>query len=148
MGGHDVVDWATSNIATIRRYSDRPIVIRSHPGDKSAVEYITKFALNRSLKNIRVSEIGTPFMTDLQNSWAVVNHNSSPAVGAAIEGYPVFVTDPIRSQCTEIANMDLANIESPSMPDRNMWVQRLSMFHWNFKDLEIGSCWNHMRQYV
>ena len=81
-------------------------------------------------------------------SWAVVNHNSSPAVGAAIEGYPIFVTDPARSQCREIANTDLSEIETPTLFDRQSWVERISMFHWNFEELKSGECWHHMRRYI
>jgi hypothetical protein len=74
-------------------------------------------------------------------------NNSSPVVGAAIEGVPIFVTDPSKSQCSEVANLDLSMIEKPSMPDRQPWVERLSMFHWNFDELENGNCWRHMRNY-
>ena len=95
-----------------------------------------------------LSNDGRPLEQDLKNCWAVVNYNSSPAVGAAIEGYPVFITDPNRSQCREIANVDLSKIENPNLPDRLSWLQRISMFHWNFEDLRSGRCWSHMRQYV
>lgn len=87
-------------------------------------------------------------MHDLHQCWAVINHNSSPAVAAAIEGYPVFVTDPERSQCQEIANTDLAQIESPVLPDRLAWVQRLAMSHWKFDELRSGAAWRHIRQFV
>jgi hypothetical protein len=78
----------------------------------------------------------------------VVNHNSSPTIGAAIEGIPVFVSDPERSQARDIANTDLSMIENPIMPDRNNWLARLSMFHWNFEDVESGRAWGHMRKWV
>ena len=78
----------------------------------------------------------------------MVNHNSSPTVGAAIEGYPIFVTDPAHSQCAEIANLDLSQIENPNLPDRQKWVERLAMFHWNFEEIANGECWHHMKKYV
>jgi hypothetical protein len=85
---------------------------------------------------------------DLKNCWAAVNYNSSPVVGAAIEGVPIFVMDPINSQCAEIANTDLAKIETPNMPDRQPWVERISMFHWNFQELVSGECWQHIRKFI
>ena len=85
---------------------------------------------------------------DLAGCWAVVNHNSSPVVAAAIEGYPVFVTDPERSQCKEIANTDLGKIEAPNLPDRLPWVHRLAMSHWKFDEVRSGEAWAHMRQFV
>jgi hypothetical protein len=34
------------------------------------------------------------------------------------------------------ANLDLAKIETPNLPDRQKWVERLAMFHWNFDEIE------------
>lgn len=143
MGAFDVVSWANQTIAQLRQHTDRPIVIRAHPGDKSSKNYVSQIVG----KNISVSN-NTDLTADLQNCWAAVNHNSSPVVGAAIEGIPIFVTDISKSQCREIANTDLAQIENPRMPDRQAWAQRLSMFHWNFDELRSGECWRHMRQFI
>jgi len=56
--------------------------------------------------------------------------------------------DPINSQCAEIANTDLAKIETPNMPNRQPWVERISMFHWNFQELISGECWQHIRKFI
>jgi hypothetical protein len=69
-------------------------------------------------------------------------------VGAAIEGIPIFVMDPSKSQCAEIANLDLTQLENPILHDRQRWVERLSMFHWNFEELQNGECWTHIRNYI
>jgi hypothetical protein len=98
-------------------------------------------------KNVTVSTASN-LLDDLKGSWAVVNHNSSPVVAAAIEGYPIFVTDPGKSQCQEIANIDFAQIEAPRMPDRQQWVDRLSMSHWKFDELQAGDTWKHMRKFI
>lgn len=151
MGSYDVQDWAISTINKLRQYTDRPIVIRGHPGDKSAREYLDPTSHKCRLKNIpniHFSNFNRTLIEDLENCWAAVNHNSSPVVGAAIEGYPIFVTDPVKSQCAEIANLDLSQIENPAMPDRQRWVERLSMFHWNFEELKSGECWSHMRKFI
>ena len=150
MGDVDVAAWLTQTVQTLARYTDRPIVIRPHPGDKKLHTYLDLVnplpgvAISNSVRVSQHRDLGQ----DLINCWAVVNHNSSPAVAAAVEGYPVFVTDPDRSQCWAIANWDLSQIESPELPDRLSWVQRLAMSHWNFQELESGECWRHMRQFV
>jgi hypothetical protein len=148
MNGQHVLDWAATTILEIRNWTNRPIVIRPHPGDKAAAAYIGRFDSSGDLHNVSVSRAGTTLQDDLRNCWAVVNHNSSPAVAAAIEGYPVFVTDPERSQCREIANTDLSRIESPVMPDRQAWIERLAMSHWNFDELRSGEAWSHMRKFI
>jgi len=145
MSGLDVVAWTQSTIRTLQQHSSRPIVIRAHPGDKSSSTYLAKL---QRMPGVTISSPGSTMEQDLVDCWAVVNYNSSSVVGAAIEGYPVFVTDPVRSQCRDIANTDLAHIETPILQDRQPWLERISMFHWNFQELASGACWRHMRQYV
>lgn len=150
MGGLDNQDWAIKTIAEIRKYSDRPIVVRLHPGDKETKRIIKAGGPLCKIKfdyGVILSQ-NESLVEDLKGCWAAVNHNSSPVVGAAIEGYPIFVTDPSKSQCKDIANIDLSQIENPQLPDRLLWAQRLSMFHWNFDELNSGECWNHMKQFI
>jgi hypothetical protein len=150
MGGVDVQDWAVSTIEQIRQYSDRPIVIRAHPGDRQSVNYLNPRLGKCKIKfSKRVTlSFNTDLVDDLEDCWAAINYNSSPVVGAAIEGVPIFVTDPAKSQCAEIANLDLTQIENPVLHDRQNWVERLSMFHWNFDELRSGECWTHMRKFI
>lgn len=148
MGKYSTVDWAAQTILQLREFTDRKIVVRAHPGDRRARDYLGTIVEIESTLNVELSPPGCSLVDDLKDCWAAVNHNSSPVVGAAIEGVPIFVTDPERSQCKEIANQDLSQIESPVMYDRQSWVERLSMFHWNFDELANGACWNHMRNFI
>jgi hypothetical protein len=147
MGFTTVSSWAENVLSTLRQHTKRPIVIRAHPGDRQAQHYLKHLAALSSHYNFSISENKT-LLEDLNGCWAVVNHNSSPAVAAAIEGYPVFVTDPARSQCREIANECLADIERPLLPERLSWIQRLAMSHWKFDELKSGAAWHNMRQFV
>ena len=149
MGSVNIQDWAISTINKIRQYTDRPIVIRPHPGDKQSKLILTprhpqcRIPLS---KNITISS-NESLLDDLKDCWAAVNYNSSPVVGAAIEGVPIFVADKAKSQCAEIAN-DLENIENPTLYDRQRWAERISMFHWKFDELKNGSCWQHMKRFI
>ena len=150
MGTLDVQDWANKVINTLRKFTDRPIVIRLHPGDKTSQEIVKTNNPKCKIvfsKNVFLST-NKNLIDDLKNCWAAINYNSSPVVGAAIEGYPIFVLDPSKSQCLEIANTDLSAIENPMLPNRQKWIERLSMFHWNFDELKSGECWHHMRQFI
>jgi hypothetical protein len=148
MGGISVTDWATKTIAELRNYTNRPIVIRPHPGDKRTSDYAAYFSKNKLFHNVTVGDPAIPLKQDLKNCWAAVAHNSSPTVGAAIEGIPVFVTDPANSQCRDIANTELSQIEMPCMPDRTAWLQRISQFHWSHAELVSGQCWTHMKKWA
>jgi hypothetical protein len=150
MGSVDIQEWAAKTIAEIRRYSNRPIVVRTHPGDKSSREIIRPGHKQCRIPFGRDVTLSTnaDLVNDLKNCWAAVNYNSSPVVGAAIEGVPIFVMDPARSQSKDVANTDLSRIENPELLDRQPWVERLSMSHWNFDELKSGECWSHMRKFI
>lgn len=146
MGDTDVVDWLKKTIKRIRAVSSRPIVVRGHPGDRKAKQYLKqrfKFPAVRLSTNDHI-------LQDFVNCWAVITYNSSPGVAAAIEGIPVFVTDPNPqvSQAFEVANTNIKRLENPKIFDRQAWIEKISMCHWNFDELRSGDAWKHMRQYV
>lgn len=144
MGNINISNWITQTIAEIRKHSDRHIVLRPHPKDSNADQYLKNIVKE---KNIKVS-LNQSLEKDLEKAWCVVNHNSSSIVGAVIQGHPAFITDPLRSQCSDVADTDFANIENPTEFDRQKWLERISMFHWKFSELENGSCWQHMRSFI
>ncbi len=145
MRGLNVVDWMNQTISNIRKYSDRPIVVRKHPGDKK-ISSILKI----NHKNVQISSEGKNLIDDFNNCWATVVYNSSPSVASLIEGIPTFLTDPQpqHSQTYGVANIDISNIENPKMNDRQPWIERLSMCHWNFEELKSGKAWNFFKQYI
>jgi hypothetical protein len=148
MGTYDIQDWVIDTVRKIRKYSDRPIIVRPHPGDKKAVRYLShRYNRIKNLPNVKLSDFGRPLEADLHKAWAVVNHNSSSIVGPIIQGYHAFITDPNKSQCAEVSNDHFKNIETPNEFNREQWLERISMFHWNFVELQNGSCWAHMRDY-
>lgn len=140
----DVPTWLDATVNIIRQYSNRPIVVRAHPGDKNSRNYL-------NFKDARYKISTNEYIVqDFQDAHAVVTFNSSPGVAAAIEGVPCFVTDPQHaySQAYPVANLDLKNIENPNMPDRQAWIERLSMCHWNRDEISNGDCYNHIKGYL
>jgi hypothetical protein len=71
-------------------------------------------------------------------------------VASIIEGVPAFLTDPQpdNSQSYGVANTDLSRIENPDLPDRQRWIERISMCHWNFEELQSGEAWQYFRKYI
>jgi len=143
MKGLEPITWLNQVVAQIRKYSNRPIRVRAHPGDKQARHYLTVDPRWQLSTLPRLAD-------DLCGAWAVVTYNSSPGVAGAIEGIPVFVTDPNpkNSQAFPVANTDLSQIENPKTFERQAWLERLAMSHWSFDELSNGSAWQHMRQFV
>ena len=144
MRGLDVIQWMNTIILEIRKYSKRPIVVRSHPGDKKIGSY-----LKINHKSVSLST-KSDLREDLQNAWATVVYNSSPSVASIIEGIPAFLTDPMpeHSQSLAVANTDISRIEDPVMFDRQTWIERLSMCHWKFDELKSGTAWQFFKKYI
>lgn len=146
MRGFDLMTWLQSTLSQIRKHSDRPVVVRWHPGDWKAYP---KYAATLKQLGVTVSPQERHILDDLRGAWALVCHNSTPSSVAAIEGIPAFITDsPGYCQAGPVANLDLAQIEQPNMPDREHWIRQLAQCHWSFDDLKSGRCWSHMRQWV
>lgn len=144
MGKLNVMDWCNSVIQTLSNYTDRKIIVRAHPGDRRAKDY-----LKLNYPNVSISK-NNSIVDDLKNAWATITYNSSPGVASAIEGVPVFVLDkePRKSQAYDVANFDLAKIESPDKPERQQWIEKISMCHFNFDELRQGIAWNIIRDYI
>jgi hypothetical protein len=145
MRGLDVMQWLDQTIHAIRQYSrKRPIIVRTHPGDKKARQYMR---INH--KNVYLSTKQN-LIEDLQGAWATVVYNSSPSVASLIEGVPAFLTDPQpqHSQSFDVANISLSDIENPKLPERQQWMEKLSMCHWNFDELRSGEAWQFFKKYV
>lgn len=149
MQGISIIEWVQNVYNKLRLYTDRKIVIRPHPGDKQASRtYIpTLVRLFKNRPDVEIS-LNKPLEVDLANTWAVINHNSSSIVGPIIMGYHSFITDPITSQCADVSHHNFENIETPIEFDRQGWLERISMFHWKFSELEDGSLWEHIRPYI
>lgn len=148
LGKINLDNWLLDTCNKIRQYTDRPVLVRLHPSDNQTNRRAPQIQqLLDKISNVTISS-NNELDKDLENCHAVVNHNSSSIVGPIIKGYNAFITDATKSQCAEVANTDFSKLESPSHFDRQSWLERISMFHWKFSEVEDGSAWRHMRNYV
>jgi len=87
-------------------------------------------------------------LDDLRHAHVAVSYNSSPGVVAAIEGVPVVVLDPSRSQAAPVATHHLNSLESPPTYDRETWIRQMAQMHWNIEEIKNGTAWQHLRKYA
>lgn len=146
MKGEHVIDWLRNTLTTLRKHTNRPIKIRCHPGDKTALHYGKQIEKEFGVRVSDTTKI--TLLDDLQNCWAMVVKNSSPSVAALMNGVPIFATDPDDCQAGLLANTDLTQIENPQRPEREKWLWKLCASHWNLEELKNGDCWRHMKKYV
>jgi len=146
MFGNDQDHWLDKTITKIRKYVDRPIRIRMHPGDGTKEKQIEKL-LKRHGNSVEISR-ATNIKEDLVNCWCAVGYNSTPNVVAALEGVPVYVEDPKNSWAADVAFNDLSQISDPPMPDRSEWVQKIANIHWSNEEVQQGYLWSAIKTYI
>lgn len=147
--------WTEEHIKIIRKYTDRPILIRPHPKEYSAFRSV-KEHLNSTFKNIEVSKNffdqdpklnhgGGGLYKDLKNAYCVVTFNSNSAVEALCEGIPIFALDS-GSIAYEIAHQDLSQIENLNYNiDISSWCNKVAYTMWNSEEIKSGETWAHLK---
>lgn len=138
------LEWLAQKIQQIRQHSQRTIVIRPHPGDYRPED----FAQYRNQPGIKlVDPLNTRLVDNLNSAHTAVFFNSSASVAAVCAGIPVFVDD---ESCVawQVANKDIAQIESPATFAREQWLYDLSSAHWSDADAQAGRIWQKFQPYL
>jgi hypothetical protein len=146
MKGQKLLPWLVQTIQKIRKYTDRQIIVRFHPGDKNKLNHKRAVARYR-LPKVAVTN-NENILDDFKNAHSVINYNSSPAVAAAIEGIPTFVLDPDYSQAKDVSHHDLKYLENLQEFDREHWIQSMAQMHWTLDELKDGTAWRHLRKWA
>ena len=133
-GQSSMQQWVQETVATIRQYSNRPIIVRSHP--RAMVSVSMPGVILQQPQHINDTYDCYDFATALDRAWAVVNWNSNPGIEAVMQGVPAFVGE--TSLAAPVANLDLAQIESPVMPDRQQWLNDLAYTEWTVEEIAQG----------
>jgi hypothetical protein len=139
--------WVLDIIKRIKKVSDRPIVVRLHPGDKkhNAHNEAEIYRMYGS-KRIQVSK-NSNIKDDLQNAWCSVGYNSTPNCASVIEGVPVYLDDPLNSWAQDVGFNDLSLIANPPMPDRTEWLDKISTIHWSNDEIRSGKYWQQFKNF-
>lgn len=146
MMGTDQEAWLDSIIAQIRTHSQRPIMVRMHPGDGTRFDAIQRLQKKYG-RTISISQHAS-IREALVNCWCTVGYNSTPNVVANIEGVPGWVQDPDNSWAADVAFQDLAQLENPPLPDRSNWLNKIANIHWSNQEVKSGKLWSAIRQYI
>jgi len=125
--------WLDQTIKTVRRYSDRPVVVRPHPRSKITPRSDVKICWP---KKIHGSYDSFDFAVHLTDTWAVLNWSSNPAIESVLQGVPAFVGPD--SLAAPVANLDWSKIDCPDRPDRTQWLNDLAYCEWTVEEIQHG----------
>ena len=126
--GVNLQDWISNTIATIQKYTDRPIVVRS--------------------KSPRRERLTHSIYEDLADAHAVVTYNSVAAVESVLEGVPVFTLAPTAAD--PVCDKDLALLETPSVFDKDLiytWACHLAYGQFHIDEFRDGSAYKLLYEY-
>jgi len=136
--------WIGQQITEIRKYTQRPILVRPHPRNNIHIN-------EKKFSNVKVrlakrdysTYDDTDFKQTLERTWAVVNHSSNPAMESVFNGVPVFVSK--SSLCHDVGNTSLVDINTPAMPNRTQWVNKLAHTEWWPEEIQQGKPWRRIK---
>lgn len=138
--------WLDDTIAKIRQHTNRPIMIRMHPGDGTREKQIQKI---QKKYGTTVSISTHDNIRDaLINCWCTVGINSTPNVVSAIEGIPGYIEDPVHSWAADVAFTDMSLIENPPLPDRTAWANKIANIHWSNDEVTSGKLWSAIKRCI
>lgn len=122
--GHNRAQWVTNTINELRKYTDRPIEVRSKVYGDS-----TEALFRQSLIDVH----------------AVIVYSSVSGAQAAIHGTPCFATE----KCASLAfgTSDLSKIENPVKPDnRYEMACVLANNQWTLDEIRNGTAWRDLNE--
>ena len=124
--------WVIQTVNKIRKYSNRKIKLRPHPRSKiNLLHFETDIEIE-----IPQKVVGTYDDFDIDYSYhCVINHNSGPAVQAAINGIPVICDS---SSLAGKISGKFEEIEKIQLPDRSQWFLELCHTEWTVDEIRQG----------
>ena len=149
--GKPCYEWARETIQELRKYTDRPILIRSHnhvkvnenlEEDRKNLDWIMN-----NVKDVRHTSLGiSDIDDDLNNAWATVVFTTTSGAVSLLKGIPTFTLHPA---CFfhKFGSGNLSNIENPELPNRDDFLNHYANAHWSQKEMEDGTMFEKfMRQ--
>lgn len=134
--------WVAHNIAHLRQYTDRPIVIRPHPRDSVNIKLTTDNVTIE--KPVKIPNTYDSFDLDL-DAHCIVNMNSGPGIQGAINGTRVIVDETSLAYPMSIASRD---IESPYIKNREEWFTQICHTEYTLEEFKAGLPYMRMRSFI
>ena len=148
--GKPCYEWAKETVLQLRKYTDRPIVIRSHnivknnPALEKDLENLNWILQN--IKNVSHTKFGSDDLKkDLENAWATVVFTTTSGAVSLVEGVPVFTTHPA---CFfhKFSAGSISDIENPNYIERDNFLVDFANAHWTIKEVENGEYWDKFKR--
>lgn len=129
----DQVSWARQQIINIRKVSDLPVLIRSHPRGRLDLGSLTNLATVQPARPVQ----GTYDSFDIDYSYqVVVNYNSGVGIQAGLSGAKVCVDQTSLAHPISIA---LQNLDRDQSMDRQQWLIEICHTEYLLEEIAQGT---------
>jgi hypothetical protein len=149
--GNNIVDWCMDTIRRIRKFTDEPIRIRTHPGisEKGWENYSDMF------RDIAFGDYGDirfsngrerPWEDDIVNARCVVAYSSGMSIDAVMSGVPVIACDE-GNFAWDISSNFPEDVVEPKLEDPEtvkQWLYNLAYCQWSEEEMQNGNAWRHL----
>lgn len=125
----DQAQWIQDTIAEIKKYTDRPIVVRDK---RPRADRLKEDTMEEALAD------------DIH---CLVTYNSVAACEAIMQGKPAICLGP--NAAASISSTSLADIENPRIPsydEREAWLRHLSYSQFTFSEMSDGTAWRILNE--
>ncbi len=129
------LNFMIKTINGIFNFSDRKIILRSHPLNKNN-DFVAKTLANhfRKTNKVFVSK-HEKIEDDFKNVKCVISYNSSASVEALFNGIHVINLSKMQP-CFSAASNNLLDIEKLNDLDRNEFLKKIAFLHWENDELD------------
>lgn len=123
--------WLDQTVRTIKRYTDKPIVIREKPTQQIIS------ANNQVIKPLKYEHDKT-IEAELDDAYALVTYNSGVTVDALIKGIPVFCD---QNNAAAPMSLNIEDIGVHTLKDREAWLHQLVYHQFLTREMLNGKIW-------
>lgn len=149
--GTNIYEWAKWAVCEIRKYSDRPIKVRTHPdhtpkeGDEFH-NFVFDLAMNGN-SNVAFSNGKTiSLQQDLESAYCTVAFSSGSSIDSVLAGVPAITCDP-GNFAFDISSHYIQDIGHPLQVDVGtveQWLCNLAYSQWTAEEMKNSVAWQHL----
>jgi len=153
--GINIYEWATHAVKKIRKFSNRPIRVRTHPSHtpKEGDEF-HQFVYNVAMvpdSNVTFS-LGKemPLEEELSKAFCTVSFSSGSSIDSVLAGVPTIACDP-GNFAFDVSSNYLDRVEDPLKANTQQvvqWLSNLAYSQWTAEEMENGIAWQHLRPII
>jgi len=144
----DMDTYYKNTIEEVRKFTDKPIVVRSHPRFREGLHwecdmdwYKERDVTWNIPKHVQQTYDSFDLEHMLKHTYCTISHSSNAGISSVIAGVPAVVSE--SSLAYEVGTEMNTWL---SKPDRANWLNKMSYIEW-FPD-EIGTQWIRLREHI